>query len=599
MCGIAGWIGAHSIPLDADKFCEKSLRLLGHRGPDGKGSWVEKQKRAVFCHTRLAIIGTDSSCAQPMSCVGNKWQIVFNGEIYNYQELKKELIFLGYTFENRSDTEVIAASYDCWGIDAFSKLRGMFAVALWDIKDAVGYIVRDEFGIKPLYIKKHSQGLFFSSEIRLLMEISDHQNKLNTTALATYLAMGSVSEPLTIISGIETLEPGTLLKISNGNFTVVNFKKTFPNTGSEDYSADDAQNLRTGFIDSVKSHLVSDVPVGLFLSGGIDSSCIAASLSLLGKSNTGCFTISFGNHPFSEGEQARKTAKLFNLEFYCQNISAPEAQDLFIEYLDAQDQPSIDGFNTFTVSKLAASKGYKVVLSGLGADELFGGYPSFKNLPKLIMLGSKPGLIRKLFSDILKSLSHHKLKRFADILSNCANLGAVYRSYRGIFSEVEISKIMKIFDESGEFSCWKNYTDCFYDYKNTLESISELEMKKYMLNQLLRDSDVMSMANQLELRVPFLDSHFLSVVRKISPNKRFQKGKKILIEAFPELPIWVTNEKKKGFLFPMQNWLICEWKDMNSWIANKAKIDTSVWYRKVALISLERWMQKHLGVSQA
>ena len=597
MCGIAGWFGEPLLPEAVTTYCKKLIIELEHRGPDNQAYWIDDFYRCFLCHTRLAIINPAPSGHQPMLCVDGRWVISFNGEIYNYRELRDILSQKGYVFKSNTDTEVFAASFDHWGVEAFTKFRGMYSAALWNRIHKVGYLVRDPFGIKPLYIKETSRGVYFSSELRPLIRIFNEYGQLNFTALAAFLATGSVPEPLTIITGIRMLEPGSVLRVENGQVSKIAKLDLDLEYTKQDDPISAAPKLRQSIIESVDLHLVSDVPVGLFLSGGIDSTCLAACLKVLQRNDVTCFTLSFFEECYDESTTAQKTANFFGLNILVDRIHEQQAINFFDEYINNQDQPSIDGFNTYLVSRFAASHGYRVVLSGLGGDELFGGYRSFKLLPIITNLVNKIQPYNQLLSRFLAISRHHKLMRVADSIKSGGLFGPVYRSFRGIFSESEIAKIMSIFKTVTTFSYWKSFTDYEPVSKHPLVKISELEIKKFMLNQLLRDSDVMSMANHIELRVPYLEKELFKVISNIPPDVRYQPNKGILLSAFPEIPEWVYRKRKKGFVVPIREWMNGKFGKKQSWISRHTGIKVDCWYRFLALLSLEHWIEKNIGMS--
>ncbi len=594
MCGIGGWLGVEEAPHGAEEFARRILKALSHRGPDGQGTWNSPDAHAVLCHTRLAIIDLTPSGAQPMLCANGKWRIVFNGEIYNHETLREELRELGHQFQSRSDTEVIPAVYQQWGIEGLARLRGMFAFAMWCEHTGEAVLARDRFGIKPLYLAHTGDGLIFASEVRAILSVLSTKPSINSLAVATYFATGTVAEPLTMLEGVRMLEPGRALIWRDGSFCEVTFTKPLIRKDGDhpiNSEAEAAMLTRDAFLDSVAQHLVSDVPVGIFLSGGMDSTAIAAALNVLSHKNTSSFSITFGDHPLSEGPVSRRTAQHFGLNHHEWEIRGAEAVDLFEEYLAASDQPSIDGFNTFCVSRFASQNGMKVVLSGLGGDELLGSYSSFEKLPLIMSLLKSACPVGRAIGRRLQNSAHPKLSRFGDMLSNPRSWGTAHRAYRGIFSWCETQKILRSYGLDCADTDWRAFTDIEPVGNDPCEIISELEIRRYMRNQLLRDSDVMSMANGLELRVPFVDVPFADALSRIAPRIRFQKAKRLLHRAMSEIPDWVANAPKRGFLFPVQTWLGQAWVGKSPRVRLPRELRTETWYRKIALLTFERWME--------
>ncbi|HEY9704922.1 MAG TPA: asparagine synthase C-terminal domain-containing protein, partial [Allocoleopsis sp.] len=347
--------------------------------------------------------------------------------------------------------------------------------------------------------------------------------------------------------------------------------------------------------ESIEYHFISDVPVGIFLSGGIDSSAVVA---LARKSQFGelrTYSIGFEESQWNEGEIAQKVAEKFDTKHTEYQITANIVKDLFPQFLQAIDQPSIDGFNTFCVSKIAHDDGIKVVLSGLGGDELFGGYASFYQIPKMVNFGQKFQLVKPVLSNIGKLLEYHsnnpKIKRLGDFFQQTPNTINAYRSFRGIFSHWEaINIIRKYLPEENIMR--PNHISLSEKLPSIQDEISLLEITYYMRNQLLRDSDVMSMNWGLELRVPLVDRVLLETISSIPSNIRLKAGKELLVKSVPELPEFVYNRPKKGFIFPFEKWLNTELNDIFTGAKLNANIPVTSWYRKWSLGILEHWVKK-------
>jgi len=592
MCGIAGIL---STSLDQQILSAKLNAMqaaISHRGPDGHGDYYCSSNHAALAHTRLSIIDLSDNAQQPMSDHSGRYIISFNGEIYNYQPLRKELEASGYHFQSKSDTEVILALYAKHGKECVSKLRGMFAFVIWDQQQQSAFMARDPFGIKPLYYWHNDQSFTFASEIRALRKAKLDLGSLDPNGLYSYFKMGSVSEPSTLISDIKLLKAGHWLSWQAGKVhSQAYWKITFPNTTNPPVDIAIKQT-RAALESSIKAHLVSDVPIGIFLSGGIDSTALVALVSQFSNSPVNTYSIAFQDPTWNEGDIAQRIAKHFGTHHTELLMTAELAQSLFKEYIEAIDQPSIDGFNTFCVSKLAHDHGEKVVLSGLGGDELFAGYKSFRLLPKMLMASKALSFfapIIRLESRILNSLLPAKIRRIFDFLGQPNALAHAQQSLRGIFSHHE-AKFLSEQRSGNAFSPTKLDSP---GHPNTQDCISDLELSRYMRDQLLRDSDVMSMHWGLELRTPFVDSVLFDAISSIPANIRLSQGKKLLIDSVPEIPNWVINRPKQGFRFPFDEWIANHWQQSSIGVETPSWIKLLPWYRRWSLVVLNDWIKRH------
>src|SRR5580704_11755029 len=403
MCGIVG-ILARGIPIPSGVL-EQATRSLAHRGPDDSCTVLLKEIQPEpleigFGHRRLAILDLSPLGHQPMQdpITGN-W-IVFNGEIYNFRELRKELEATGAEFRSHSDTEVILAAYRVWGESFLTRLDGMFALAIWDAPRKRLLLARDPMGIKPLYYHQSSQTFLFASEVRTLLGTGLIPRKLDSTGVLSYLAFGSVYEPWTIIEGVNAVPPGHLLTVENGKVSSREYWNPLQASSRADSDASSGNGIATAgqlpaiLRDAVLSHLVSDVPVGVFLSGGIDSSALVAVLSHTGvRANT--FSLVFQEEEFNEGLYSREIARLFGTEHLEIPVSQQDTLAVLPEALCAMDQPTIDGINTYLVSAKTRAAGVKVALTGLGADEMFAGYSNFRRVPKMEEFSERFGRLPK------------------------------------------------------------------------------------------------------------------------------------------------------------------------------------------------------------
>lgn len=523
---------------------------MQHGGPDGEGLFLSDKNSICFGHRRLALIDLSDDAAQPMTDATGNFIITFNGEIYNYLELKIELQQLGYQFKNQSDTEVILIAYAHWGTAAFDRLNGMFAFALFDENRQKVFLVRDQSGMKPLYYRIKNKELLFASEIRAFREISINQNHPDWKIL--FLAFGFMPEPVTILNEVFMLPKASYLEwdIAAKTWQISNYlqpKITTPIVDLEEAK----QQIRQKLHAAVNRHLIADAPIGVFLSGGIDSGIIALEASNIKGSNLHTLSLTFGESDYDESYFQQLLVKKMNSQHHQLHLSKTDFDENLFDILNVMDQPSADGINTWFVSGLAKKSGLKAVLSGLGGDELFGGYPSFKRIGLLKKLSLLPDAALQLFQQ-LPAEAYQKLA----YLSLRSDVG-YYLALRGFFAPKQIAAILNIpVKEVWETINNLSYSNYCKDDANLFAS--HLEQDFYMKNQLLRDTDAMSMQHGIEIRVPFLDTEFLTCVNAIETSLRFDQklAKGLLIKSYQNiLPTEIWKRKKMGFSFPLQNWL--------------------------------------------
>lgn len=590
MCGIAGILNASALP-DSAAALPRMLAALRHRGPDDQGCFHSPGGDAALAHARLSILDLSSAGHQPMSTPDGRFTVVFNGELYNFRELRQELQGCGAEFRSNSDTEVLLRAYEAYGPACVEKLRGMFALALWDEQDQTCLLARDPFGIKPLYFHEANGQLVFASEVRALLASGLVRRELDPQGLHGYFRTGSVPEPQTLLRGVRCLEAGHLAIWQAGRLQTRRYWEL--RFQPEAVAAPEAvRTVRQALLDSVAHHFISDVPVGVFLSGGIDSTVLVGLARTVGRADLHTYSIAFPGTPGDEGGLAQRTAAHFGTTHHEWKLDAAAGRQLFSQYLQVMDQPSIDGLNTFTVSKFARDEGMKVVLSGLGGDELFGGYKSFREVPRLARLNRRlrmAGPVGVGVRAVLRRAPRPQLRRLGELLGQPTRLDTAYAALRGTFTAAEATMLTRHYtgeEVTDVFSTEELPTD------PTLEdTVSRLELTRYMRNQLLRDSDVMSMAHGLELRVPFLDLPLVDTLTRIPSSTRLQPGKRFLLQAVPEVPDWIANQPKRGFLFPFDQWLGTEWREVFGALERTCPVPTQTWYRKWAIFVLERWMQ--------
>jgi len=594
MCGIGGVINANNEAVKLEEILTRLGRDLHHRGPDDNGIFLSGDGGTGLVGTRLAIQDLSGAGHQPMTSKDDRYHIVFNGEIYNFPALREELERAGEVFTSHSDTEVILKMYQRYGPDCVREFAGMFAIAIWDETDRSCFLARGPLGIKPLYYYEANGQLVFASEIRALLNTGFVPRRLSSAAVSGYLLFGAVPEPLSLVENVYLIPAGHYLvwrkrKIRLTKFWELQFE-------SQPMTEQEAVHIvRNSLEESIERHLVSDVPVGIFLSGGIDSTTLVALAAQAAKSELRTFCISFDDPEFDEGGVAARTANHFGAKHTDWRLNSGMAKGLLAKFLEVSDQPSIDGFNTFCVSKLAHDHGLKVVLSGVGGDEIFGGYQSFQLVPQMVrasrLLDPARPLRRAAGRILQRSFMSARTNRLGQFLCDVPITAAAYWAMRGIFTPEEVHQLLPRYgcSESGDEIQLAMYVPA---QPSLLDEISYLEIARYMRNQLLRDSDVMSMAWSLELRVPFVDNKLLDQIARIPAKIRLRRGKQILLDAVPEIPQWVRNRAKMGFSFPFKDWVTGEWDDVFRRIRTQSPVRLKSWYRAWCLFALDNFVTR-------
>ncbi len=570
MCGISGIIADKS-KIDLDSISLILSNEIKHRGPDDEGIKtisLEKNNILNLIHRRLAIIDTSPNGHQPMQCnVRNKNWIIFNGEIYNYKKIKALLKASGFHFKGRSDTEVLMAAYAKWDMDFLDKIEGMFSLALWDGNKKELILAVDPLGIKPLYWAKNENGFLFCSEMIPILKTGLFDKKLDPLSLENYLTFGSVKGPSTIIKNINLLESGSFMRVNvKGDITLLkkywtpSYSKNKKNK-KHSYS-DELNELMT---EIMNEYLNADVSLGLFLSGGIDSTALSYFASLK-KINLNSFIVNFEEERFSEGIYAQETAKIFGLNHNETIVSSDYLKSSMHQALAALDQPSIDGMNTFTISKIIKDKSIKVALSGLGGDEIFGGYPSFTKVQLMMkieyLLNILPSNIRKVVGKLwIKYFDRQNLipSKNSEVIKNRNTLLDMYLLLRQVLPD-KTRKDLLINSNNNRHSLNKFEKGIINEKIENLEmfdALSYLETSLYCQQTLLRDSDVMGMKNSIEIRVPYLDRRVVDFVNSVPSEFKYdnKRPKSLLLDAARgnvRESIW--KRPKQGFVFPMEDW---------------------------------------------
>ena len=570
MCGIAGAFGFSpgNKPINPAMILRLN-DLQFRRGPDGTGLWSSHDNRVVLGHRRLAIIDTSSAGAQPMSDVTGRWVISFNGEIYNYRALRAELERLGCVFRTNSDTEVLINTVAQWGEAGLLRLRGMYAFALWDTVQEELWLARDPYGIKPLYVSVSQDTLWFASQARALASCAPVDTRREAAALTGFYLWGHVPEPFSWWAGICMFPAGHVQRIRAGH--APSAPRAFARIQDAYVSRPTRPlgpgELRQMMLDSMQHHLVSDVAVGVFLSAGIDSNVIAALAAEFGT-QLRTVTLAFDEYAGTlddEAPLAEAAAKILRSDHVTVRIGRGEFEGLLDDFLTCMDQPTIDGLNTYLVSHAAAAQGLKVALSGVGGDELFGGYPSFSQIPTLLKWGRRVPFSKSLGPAVQALLRAIPLTRIppkaAGLLSHSGDIASAYLLRRALHLEDELDALL---DESWlkqgleKLSTGRAITQTVEPLSaagaTVHAQVAALESCWYMRNQLLRDTDWSSMAHGLEVRVPFVDA---TLLERIAPAiaSAAPPSKQDLAACAERLPPAMLNRAKTGFTTPVQQWV--------------------------------------------
>ncbi|MDC0225491.1 asparagine synthase (glutamine-hydrolyzing) [Gammaproteobacteria bacterium] len=582
MCGLACIFSYHS---DAPPVNREELRLIREqmyfRGPNSYGSWISNDERIGLAHRRLSILDTSSAGNQPMIDDDNGNRIIYNGEIYNFIEIKSELETKGYKFKSRSDTEVLLKLYDLYGDDMVHSLRGMFAFVIWDEKRKGIFAARDHFGIKPLYFSNDGKTIRFASQVKALLAGKGIRPDAEPAGHVGFLLWGFVPEPFTMYKNIRSLPAGTSIWIdSHGKKSIkeyFNLVEEYSNGLSLGKSLDPVtsrERLHSALLDSVQHHLISDVPVGVFLSAGLDSSAIANLAVETGEKNINTLTLGFEEFIGTENDEvilAEMTSKHLGTEQKTFRVSRQDFSDHYDDLIQSMDQPSIDGVNTFFICKAAKDAGLTVTLSGLGGDELFGGYSYFKKIPSLmkfsrLSLGSD--LIGKSFRKITSPFfSKIGSPKMAGLFEYGSNYSGAYLLCRSHYMPWEICDLLgdAFFDEGwSELQTMQAIKNTHGSLSLDRTAISAMELQWYMRGQLLRDSDWASMAHSIEIRVPFIDINLfreltLLIGSGFVPNKIDMANSSNI-----NLPESLLTRPKTGFSIPVHKWLMGKNQDDES-----------------------------------
>jgi len=609
MCGINGIFAyADQAPTVDISELERTRDAMFARGPDGFGIWHSKDGRIGLGHRRLAIIELSDLGAQPMHTSDGQLSITFNGEIYNHNELRKKLETKGFVFRSHSDTEVLLNLYRDCGTEMVKQLRGMFAFAIWDNSNKKLIIARDPYGIKPVYYSNGSGVFRFASQVKALLASNKIDDSINPAGLVSFLLWGSVSEPFTFYEHIQILPAGHILEIDAFGEQKIhqywNINDAINNACqlAERISHDKAIELSTLAIrDSVKAHMIADVPIGTFLSAGLDSASITGIAQELLDQPLTSLTLAFDEfkgRSLDEVPIACDIAKALGIQHQIITARMEDVEKELSVFCEAMDQPTIDGLNTWFISKAAKAEGMKVVLSGLGGDEMLGGYETFQHIPSIVnnplFIKTAPFLdklyfkVHSFFAGNTGYLDPNK----SDYLNMSKSINTAYQLEKGLFMPWELEHIIdkKILKEGLDRLKQTISFESIDDIDSDFGKIVALESKKYMRNQLLRDTDWIGMAHSLEIRVPLVDHILLSSVVGLSATGKIGSKKDILPRT-QSIPFGdhIVNRPKTGFTIPIWRWLNNS-KEFSAWKKNKYLCHDNIDVNKRwAYCILEQW----------
>ncbi len=563
MCGIAGIAGLKGLEAPAATV-KRMTDAIAHRGPDAEGVWQGAD--AVLGHRRLSIIDLSAAGTQPFHDAEGRFSIVFNGEIYNYRELRSELA--DHTFRTGTDTEVLLAAWTRWGAQCVERLHGMFAFAVWDAREQELTIVRDRLGIKPVYLYEREGRLLFASELRALLATGLVPRQVDPTALTDYLRYATVHAPATLVKDVRMLLPGHLLRWKAGRTEEHRYWHLVHQARREaaDLPIETVRReVRERLGRAVEKRLVSDVPFGAFLSGGIDSSAVVGLMAQASSAPVHTFSVVFDEERFSEERYARIIARKFNTEHTAIRLKPADMLRYLPEALAAMDHPSVDGPNTWVVSKVTKESGITMALSGLGGDELFAGYDVFSRtlgLLKRNWITAVPKPLRAAAGAAYKGARRTAAATKAAELLKARSFAIedTYPLSRLTFTNSELRTFLRP-QELPDNAVQAIISHLLHhEHGGTLPLLSQVsiaELGTYLQNVLLRDTDQMSMAHALEVRVPFLDHELVEFVLGVNDRQKFpDTPKQLLVDSLGDLlPREVVDRPKMGFTLPWDHWM--------------------------------------------
>lgn len=619
MCGIGGVFYRKAEKPETCTVIDRMMLAQQHRGPDANGFYHDDV--IALGHQRLSIIDLSIDANQPMHDASGRYVITFNGEIYNYKQLYTELD--KYEFKSHSDTEVILAAFIEWGEACLEHLTGAFAFAIWDKKDQILFMARDRFGEKPFYYYNNNENFIFASELRALLASDLVPKQILQEGVYDYLINASVQAPKTILEDVHQLPAAHFAWVSKHKFELKRYWNIQP---LADVKHNESYKKTCGDIKEhldrvIDGQLMSDVPIGAFLSGGIDSSALVALMAERSEQKINTLSITFDEKQFDESRYASVVAKRFNTSHETLRLKPQDLLDGLDDYFNCVDAPSGDGPNVYIISRAAKRAGLTVALSGIGGDELFAGYHSFAWYKAFMQHGyfwHLPLVVRKSFLPLMAVLGRvinlNKLPHLMSLRKNDA--AGFYELIRGSFLKDDAAGIIQqhaAFQSSSSLN-FAQLNQALFFLLPKLSQFSVLEFSNYTQNVLLKDADNMSMANSLEIRVPFCDHKLVEYVLSVQDKFKYgERPKQLLVDSLGGLlPSMVVDRKKMGFSFPWGAWiknelnpfcsdalsalskrgLFDEVKVKNLWQSYQKQEGYGGWNRIWLMVSLEKWLQK-------
>jgi asparagine synthase (glutamine-hydrolysing) len=602
MCGIAAIVSSALDPAVREQAVRRMVRRQEARGPDDQGFATAGAATLGMC--RLAIFDPANG-HQPMATADGRFTLVFNGAIYNHRELRAELEATGDVFRTHCDTEVLLAAFARHGAACLTRLRGMFAFAIWDDREQILFAARDPLGIKPLYhARLREGGLIIASELNGLLAAGLVPREIDPASVGEYLAWFGVPAPRTIYRGIANLPPGHALTLDARGTVRSHAWWHLPTPVQPGRIATNYQDfihgLRHQLEDTIRAHRLADVPVGAFLSGGVDSTAVVGLMTRLGGAKLKTFSLVFAEAGYSEQASARLAARELGTEHYEDRLTGARVAADLPRLIGSMDQPTGDGINTYYVSQLARAAGVTVALSGLGGDELFGGYPSFRVLPRLQRVlpawRTLPRSVRDRVTSFLRARHDTRARKLADFLAHARDLHELASLQRRVLPEVQRLSLLSPEARRMAVRLGPNHPmldDFAFELAgaDAFQILSAWELRTYMADTLLRDSDVFSMAHSLELRVPFVDRVLLEW---LWPQRAWFKHdprvtKRALAEATADVvPAAIRNRPKQGFTLPFARWMRAELRPFLDETFSPASLGTCPWLDAAAVAAVWR-----------
>jgi asparagine synthase (glutamine-hydrolysing) len=574
MCGLTAILAYNCSAPGVDR--DEIVRIrdsMAARGPDGKGLWLSADGRVGLGHRRLSLLDLSAAGAQPMTNNDGSLHIVFNGEIYNYRELREQLEKKGFSFRSGTDTEVMIHLYADKGTEMVHSLRGMYALVIWDSRNRRIFAARDPIGIKPLYYADNGDTLRIASQVKALLAGDGISPEHEPAGEVGFLLLGYVPEPFTLYRAVRALPAGAyLIAEAGGCVSIHSFCRIEDELGAAAVGNGSPlraeglhEQIRAAIDDSVTRHLIADVPVGVFLSAGLDSSVMTALASESPHAHLHTITLGFNEYRATKNDEttlAAMVAQHYGTQHETRWIGQSDFKKEIERVIAAMDQPSVDGVNTYFVAKAAHEAGLKAALSGVGGDELFGGYSSFTQVPRIA--GSLGSMVPRWLGKALRVLSAPGIRRFtspkyAGVFEYCGTYAGAYLLRRALFMPWEIERILEVQtvrEGLDALQIERRLEETLSGIDPPWLKVSALEMVWYMRNQLLRDSDWAGMAHALEIRTPMADLDVLRAIAPIAAAGRLHAHKRDLANLPSKpLPYEIVHRAKTGFAVPTREWI--------------------------------------------